>query len=67
MKATLAVIVVLGVLTLGCAQSDQGPPVTEATPTPTDEITEMDFESGEVEQSTDVTDDDGDGAAENGE
>ena len=49
--------VVLGVFSLGCGQSDQTPPMLEATPTPTEKITEMDFESGEVEEPAEVTDD----------
>ncbi len=37
----------------GCTPSDQPPPSAEATPTASagDEITEMDFESGEIDES----------------
>jgi hypothetical protein len=67
MKTTLAAMVILGVVTLGCGQTDQGPPVIEATPTPTDTITEMDFESGEVEEPVQKTDEEQDAESEDGE
>jgi hypothetical protein len=45
-------IAVASLVTMSCARSDQRPPQVEATPVAStgDEITEMDFESGEVEQ-----------------
>jgi hypothetical protein len=67
MKETLAAVVVLGVFTLGCGQSDPAPPMLEATPTPTEKITDMDFESGEVEQPAEKTDQEQDAASEDGE
>ena len=67
MKATLVAIVVFGMLALGCGQSDQGPPAIEATPTPTDTITEMDFESGEVEEPAQKMDEEQDAESEDGD
>ncbi len=47
---SIALLIVVS-LAWGCAPSDQAPPMTEATPTAAgEEITEMDFESGEVDQ-----------------
>jgi len=47
---TLTLLIVVS-LTWGCTPSDPAPKAVEATPTAVDdEITEMDFESGEVEQ-----------------
>ncbi len=48
---SIALLIVVS-LAWGCAPSDQAPPMTEATPTAAggDEITEIDFESGEVDQ-----------------
>lgn len=67
MKAGLAVIVALGVSALSCGQSEQAPPLADATPTPTEKITEMDFESGEVEEPAQKTDEEQDAASEDGE
>ena len=47
---TLSVLIMAGLMLLGCAPSDQAPPAVEATPTPADQIKDMDFESGEVDQ-----------------
>jgi len=54
MKTLLIAAAVASLLTLSCAPSDQPPPAAQATPAATagDEITGMDFESGEVEQPT---------------
>lgn len=53
MKTLLVAAVVSASLTLSCTPSDQPSPAAEATPTAVagDQITEIDFESGEVEQS----------------
>lgn len=45
----LSTLIMGGLLALGCAPSDQAPPAVEATPTPADQIQDMDFESGEAE------------------
>jgi len=53
MKSMFVVLAMIVSLVLGCAPSDQAPPVVEATPTATaaeEQITEMDFESGEAEE-----------------
>ncbi len=52
MREMLVAVAVASLLTLSCAPSDQPPPAAEATPTAAagDQITDMDFESGEVEQ-----------------
>lgn len=52
MRKMLMAIAVALLLTMSCAPSDQPPPSAQATPEASagDEITEMDFESGEVEQ-----------------
>ena len=52
MKKLLTTIAIASLMTLACAPSDQPPPEVEAPPAASagDEITEMDFESGEVEQ-----------------
>lgn len=54
MKTLLFAAAVASLLTLSCTPSDQPPPAAQATPAASagDEITEMDFESGEVDQST---------------
>lgn len=54
MKDLLLTLMIAVSLTWGCAPSDQAPTVAEATPTAAadEEITEMNFESGEVDQST---------------
>lgn len=58
MREMLVAAVLAAALTLGCTPSDQSPPVPEATPTVAagDQITDMDFESGEVEQAATETD-----------
>ena len=55
MRKLLMAIAVASLVTMSCAPSDQPPPQVEATPVAStgDEITEMDFESGEVEQPAD--------------
>jgi len=51
MKKLLIAVAASLLLTISCAPSDQPPPAAQATPTAaSDRITEMDFESGEVEQ-----------------
>ncbi len=57
MKILLIAAVLAAALTLSCTPSDQSPPVPEATPTAAagDQITDMDFESGEVEQAATET------------
>jgi hypothetical protein len=52
MKKLFPAVVLAASLILGCTPSDQQPPAAAATPTaaPGDQITDMDFESGEVEQ-----------------
>jgi len=60
MKTLLIVLVATAMFTLGCTPSDQATPDAEADPTAAEaeeKITEMDFESGEVEQSTDGSED----------
>jgi len=54
MKYLTLTLMIAATLALGCAPSDQTPAAAEATPTAAagDEITGMDFESGEVDQST---------------
>jgi len=57
MKKLLIVLAMAASLMLGCAPSDQAPPMVEATPTAAaadDQITNMDFESGEIEPPADV-------------
>jgi hypothetical protein len=53
MKKILMAIAVASFLTMSCAPSDQPPAAVEATPAAStgDEITEMDFESGEIDES----------------
>ncbi len=52
MKLLLSTLVIVVSLAWGCTPADQVTPPAEATPAAStgDEITEMDFESGEVEQ-----------------
>jgi hypothetical protein len=52
MREMLTAVAVASLLTLSCTPSDQPRPKIKATPTATagDQITDMDFESGEVEQ-----------------
>lgn len=59
MKTLLIVLAAATMLTLGCTPSDQAPPDADAeiTPEAEEQITEMDFESGEVEQSSDGSED----------
>lgn len=57
MKKLMMIAAVIAILTLGCAPSDQEAPDGEATPAPDQKITDMDFESGEVDQPADVTED----------
>jgi hypothetical protein len=53
MKEILMAIAVASLLTMSCAPSDQPPPAVVETPAAStgDEITEMDFESGEIDES----------------
>ena len=53
MKTMIASVVLISFLILGCSPSDLPPPLTEATPTAesADQITDMDFESGDMEAS----------------
>jgi len=59
MKTLLIVLAAATMLTLGCTPSEQAPPDADAeiTPEAEEQITEMDFESGEVEQSSDGSED----------
>jgi hypothetical protein len=57
MKTLLIVLAAAAMLTLGCTPSDQAQADAEVTPEAEEQITEMDFESGEVEQSTDGSED----------
>ena len=51
MKKLILSLLVIGLLAPGCTPSDTAQPAVEATPTAAgDEITEMDFESGEVDR-----------------
>jgi hypothetical protein len=52
MKEMLVAVAVASLLTLSCTPSDQPPAAAEATPTAAagDQITDMDFESGEGER-----------------
>ena len=52
MRHLMLILVFVATLAWGCAPSDRTPPQTEPTPTAAagNEITGMDFESGEVEQ-----------------
>jgi hypothetical protein len=59
MRKFLVATAIVASITLGCAQSDDVSSGGEATPIPgakDDQITNMDFESGEVEQPAEVTD-----------
>ena len=51
---TLSVLIMAGLMLLGCGQSEQTPPPVEATPTPAEKIQDMDFESGEAESAEEV-------------
>jgi len=51
---TLAVLITAGLLMLGCGQSEQAPSGDEAAPTPVEQIKDMDFESGDVEEAEEV-------------
>ena len=57
MKTLLMVLVATATFTLGCAPSDQATPDAEVTPEAEEQITEMDFESGEVEQFSEGSED----------
>jgi len=57
MKTLFTVLAAAAMLTLGCTPSDQAQPDAEVTPEAEEQITEMDFESGEVEQSSDGSED----------
>lgn len=59
MKTLLIVLAAATMLTLGCTPSDQAPPDADAeiTPEAEEQITEMDFESGELDQASDGSDD----------
>ncbi len=60
MKTLLIALAATAMLTLGCTPSDQADPDAEVTPEAAEapeQITEMDFESGEVEQSSDGSED----------
>jgi ABC-type glycerol-3-phosphate transport system substrate-binding protein len=61
---TLAVLITAGLLMLGCGQSEQAPSGDEAAPTPVEEITDMDFESGDVEQADEGTEETAEKSAE---
>jgi PBP1b-binding outer membrane lipoprotein LpoB len=67
MKMLLAVFAILATLTLGCSQSDQEQQGSDATPTPTDKITDMDFESGEIEQTPAVGEEEDEGSEPEGD
>jgi hypothetical protein len=59
MRKLLVASAILALITLGCAPSGDVSSGGEATPTPgaeDDKITDMDFESGEVEKPAEVTD-----------
>jgi hypothetical protein len=60
MKMLLIVLAAAAMLTLGCTPSDQAQADAEVTPAAAEaeeQITEMDFESGELEQSSDGSED----------
>ena len=57
MKTLFIVLAATAVLTLGCTPSDQAPSNAEVTPEVEEQINEMDFESGEVEQSSEGSED----------
>lgn len=57
MKTLFIVLVATTMFTLGCAPSDQAQPDAEVTPEPEEQITEMDFESGEVEGANEGSED----------
>ncbi len=60
MKTLFIVLAASALLTLGCTPSDQAPSDAEVTPAAAEaeeQITEMDFESGELEQSSDGSED----------
>jgi len=59
MKMLLIVLAATATLTLGCTPSDQAQPNAEVTPEAEEQITEMDFESGELEQSSEGSEDPG--------
>ena len=57
MKTLFTVLAAAAMLTLGCTPSDQAQPDAEVTPEAEEQITEMDFESGELDQASDGSDD----------
>jgi hypothetical protein len=57
MKTLLIALTVAAMSTLGCTPSDQAQPDAEVTPEAEEQITEMDFESGELEQSSEGSED----------
>jgi len=60
MKALLIVLAATAMFTLGCTPSDQAPTDAEVTPDAAEaeaQITEMDFESGEVEGANEGSED----------
>ena len=52
MRALFITVVFVAILTLGCAPVERDAPAREATPTPDETISTMDFESGEATQPT---------------
>lgn len=57
MKTLLIALAAATMLTLGCTPSDQAQADAEVTPEAEEQITEMDFESGELEQSSEGSED----------
>ena len=60
MKTLLIVLVATAIFTLGCTPSDQAEPAAEVEPTAAkaeEQITEMDFESGEIEGANEGSED----------
>jgi hypothetical protein len=60
MKTLVIALTVAAMSTLGCTPSDQAPPDAEVAPTAADaeeQITEMDFESGELDQASEGSED----------
>jgi hypothetical protein len=57
MKSLLIVLAAAAMLTLGCTPSDQAQADAEVTPEAEEQITEMDFESGELDQASEGSED----------
>jgi hypothetical protein len=57
MKYLISILAIVATLSLSCTPSEQAPSAPEPTPTATagEEITGMDFESGEVDESATAT------------